>query len=163
MASPSGCIFRGDDGYTLRFERHLPHSVKQVWSALTEPEYLAKWIADATVELRPGGDFILDYAHSPKVMEGKITRLREYALLEYTWSGDVGPQSLVTWELLPQGPEACLLVLTHSKLAEDVQGFGAGWHTHIDLMAEVLDGTRKEFEWDEQWWKSKLPDYGTGS
>ncbi|HTJ13420.1 MAG TPA: SRPBCC family protein [Dinghuibacter sp.] len=163
MAFLPGSILRQGDAYTLRFERHLPHPVKRVWTALTEPEYLAKWMAPATVDLQPGGVFILDFAHDPKVMEGKITRVREYALLEYTWGGDVGPRSLVTWELLPQGPEACLLVLTHSKLTEDVQGFGAGWHTHIDLMAEVLDGTRDEFTWDDDWWRSKLPDYGTGS
>ena len=163
MPFPLGRILQQDGAHTLRFERQLPHSVDRVWAALTEPAFLAKWIAGATVDLRPGGDFILNYTHSPKVMQGKITRIRDYTLLEYTWGEDVGPRSLVTWELFPQGPNGCLLILTHARLEEDVPGFGAGWHTHIDLMAEVLNGTRDEFSWEEQWWKSKLADYGTGS
>ncbi|TDW99972.1 SRPBCC family protein [Dinghuibacter silviterrae] len=161
MAFPLGQVLQRDGHYTLRFERQLEHPVSRVWDALTQPAYLAKWIAEARVDLQPGGEFILDYTHSPKVMRGTITRLKEYALLEYTW--DEGPDqeaSLVCWELLPQGPNACLLVLTHSRLTRQVPGLGAGWHTHIDLMAEVLDGSRLDFSWNDEWWKSKLPDYG---
>lgn len=161
MSFPLGCILHRDGVYTLRFERHLPHPVSKVWDALTQPAYLAKWLAEATVDLQPGGVFILDFTHSPDVMRGQITRVREYALLEYTWSeAPVQEDSLVCWELLPQGPNACLLVLTHTQLKRQVPDYGAGWHTHIDLLAEVLDGIRTEFSWDDAWWKSKLPDYG---
>lgn len=163
MAFPLGSVLQQDGVYTLRFERHLEHPVSKVWDALTQPACLAKWFAKATVDLRTGGDFILDFTHSPDVMRGKITRLREYAILEYTWSELQGEESLVCWELCPQGPDACLLILTHSRLTRQVPDFGAGWHTHIDLMVEVLDGSREAFSWDDEWWRSRLPDYGTGS
>jgi uncharacterized protein YndB with AHSA1/START domain len=161
MAFPLGQVLQRDGHYTLRFERHLEHPVSRVWEALTQPEYLSKWIAEARVDLRPGGEFILDYTHSPEVMRGQITRLREYALLEYTWlEGPDQEASLVCWELCPQGPNACLLVLTHEKLTRQVPDFGAGWHTHIDLLVEVLNGRRNAFTWSDEWWKSRLPDYG---
>jgi uncharacterized protein YndB with AHSA1/START domain len=163
MTFPLGRILHEDGQYTIRFERHLGHPVSRVWDALTQPDQIAKWFAIATVELHPGGDYILDFTHAPQVMRGKITRLREYALLEYTWDEGSQETSLVSWELVPQGPEACLLILTHSGLTKQVPDFGAGWHTHIDLMAEVLEGSRDTFTWEDEWWRAKLPDYGTGS
>lgn len=36
-------IQKADGGYTARFERHLKHSVDQVWSVLTENDRLAEW------------------------------------------------------------------------------------------------------------------------
>ena len=163
MEFPSGQIREEDGSYTLRFERQLPFPLPRVWDALTQPAYLAKWIAEATVDLSVGGVFILDFVHDPSVMRGSITRLREYSLLEYTWNEGGNPPSTVCWELFPQGPDACLLVLTHSGLRRDVPSLGAGWHTHIDLMVQVLSGERRDFSWEDEWWRSKVPLYGTGS
>jgi len=158
--STKGLITQDGPQYAIRFERHLDHPASMVWDALTQPVNLAKWLARTTVDLRPGGDFILEFTNSPSVSKGKITRLREYALLEYSWHEGQQSSSLVTWELVPQGPAACLLILTHTRLTQDIPDFGAGWHTHLDLLTEVLEGNRDTFSWDDAWWRAKLPLYG---
>ena len=37
------------------FHRHYAKPIEKVWAALTTPERLADWLADAEIELRLGG------------------------------------------------------------------------------------------------------------
>jgi uncharacterized protein YndB with AHSA1/START domain len=160
-----GLITQDGRQYTIRFERLLDHPASRVWDALTQPALLVKWLASAEVELRPEGNFTLTFNHYPSSTKGKVTRIREYGLLEYTWHEGQEQDSLLTWELFPQGPDACLLVLTHTRIFQNAPDFGAGWHTHLDLLTEVLAGIRETFTYEEAeiWWKSKRPLYGSGS
>jgi uncharacterized protein YndB with AHSA1/START domain len=161
--SATGLITHQADGYAIRYERHLAHPASKVWTAITEPVALAKWLANVRIDPRPGGDIVIEFTNSPSTSTGKITRIVEGSLLEYTWQeGNDGP-SIVCWELFPEGADSCRLVLTHTRLTKDIPSFGAGWHTHLDLLSEVLDGKRVSFSWDDEWWMSKLPFYGTGS
>ena len=41
---------RIDGGWELRFESRLRHSPQRVWNALTKPEGLACWLAEAVIE-----------------------------------------------------------------------------------------------------------------
>lgn len=159
--SSKGLITENGGVYTLRFERHLDYPVSRVWDALIQPASLVKWLAGAKVDPRPGGEFILEFAGG-SVSKGKITRYREQELLEYSWHEGQEGDSQVCWELFPEGPERCRLVLTHTRLTQHVPDFGAGWHTHLDLLAEVLSGRRNSWTWDEEWWRSKLPMYTDG-
>src|SRR6266545_3707438 len=52
MRTPSGVIIDTDHGPRLRFERQYPYPANEVWSALTTPERVARWLG----ELRPSGD-----------------------------------------------------------------------------------------------------------
>jgi len=42
---------------TVRMEDVYDTAIADVWSALTEPERLSRWIAEVTGDLRPGGQF----------------------------------------------------------------------------------------------------------
>ncbi len=157
-SASQGKISHSSDGYSIRFERPLKHPVEKVWAAISDPLLMALWLAPAQIELKIGGHFQLEFSHAPSVARGKIIELDTFRVLAYTWKETGSTTSLVRWELTPS-PEGCLLVLTHSQLPEDVPSFAAGWHTHLDLLTEVVNGTRHDFTWEEQWWKSKLPLY----
>ena len=45
---PVGSIQQQGDQYELTLEREYPLPPERVWSALVEPEQLAKWLADVT-------------------------------------------------------------------------------------------------------------------
>jgi uncharacterized protein YndB with AHSA1/START domain len=161
-ASPSspaqGRITHESDGYSIRFERPLHHPVEKVWAAISDPVTMALWLAPAQIELTVGGYIQLEFSHAPSVCRGRIVELIPFRVLAYTWKETGSGTSLVRWELKPE-KYGCLLVLTHSQLPEDVPSFAAGWHTHLDLLAETVDGLRHSFTWEEQWWKSKLSLY----
>jgi uncharacterized protein YndB with AHSA1/START domain len=45
LAGRRGVVSREDDGrQRLKFRRSWPDPIEEVWSALTEPERLARWI-----------------------------------------------------------------------------------------------------------------------
>lgn len=57
-----GALTQTEDGWELRFERRLRLSPERVWAALTTPEGLRCWLAEAALELEPGGTMRLSPA-----------------------------------------------------------------------------------------------------
>ncbi len=146
----NGTVERLADGYRLRFERRLHHPAAKVWAALTEPSHLADWLADATVELVPGGKLQLCFGNTGSVVNGKVMRVLPERLFEFTWSSEEAVDTLVHWELHPN-PEGCLLVMTHdfpNDLA--LPSMLAGWHTHLEGLPTALNGRRADWPW-ERW------------
>lgn len=135
------------DQKVLRFERRLAHPVERVWAALTEPDELIDWLAAAEVDL-DGGRIVLRWQNEGgPTMECKITALAPPTLIEY--EGD--PHGTLRWELRPDG-DGTLLTFTATGFYPDdqVSLALAGWHWHLDALAELLTGTRADF--------SSLPD-----
>lgn len=144
---------RFTSGDSLVLERFLPGTVEQVWRYLTEPSHLKLWLAGGTVDLRVGGKLQLDFdliecpgretIHG--LMEGTITELDPPGLLTYTWgeSGSRGqgdPDSVVSFALQAEGDET-RLTLTHTRIQKkDLTGIGVGWHVHLDVLADRLNG-----------------------
>jgi uncharacterized protein YndB with AHSA1/START domain len=152
---------------TVRFERVLPGSVERAWAYLTESEKRGKWLASGEMELWIGGRVELNFYHadlSPVAepvpekyqamadgcsMTGRVTRCEPPRLLSYTWGGGMGEESEVIFELTPT-PGGVLLVLTHVRLSEDparLANVAAGWHTHLGILADHLNGRTPRGFW----------------
>jgi len=62
-AAYDGTMERTAEGGVIRFERHLPYAIREVWDAITEPARLAEWWlpfdADVTIDLRAGGTMVV--------------------------------------------------------------------------------------------------------
>jgi uncharacterized protein YndB with AHSA1/START domain len=125
----------------VRFARWYAAPAAEVWSALTDPERMARWLgAEVSIEARAGGAVALRWAGGEE-MDGVITVLEPGRVLEYTWrEGAQGVESVVRFELRPEGP-GTLLMLEHTGVrAEQAAGLGAGWHGHLDALAAALQG-----------------------
>ncbi len=150
------------DPHSIRFERLLPGPLERVWNFLTKSENLATWLAQAEVELRVGGrvelHFDVDEAPGRKkvgsLIRGVVTRGEPPRLLEYTWVVPAPaespsaerpvPDTIVTFELHPRGQDV-LLVLTHRRLPSAlIPRFGAGWHTHLEVLKARMSGEAPE-------------------
>ncbi|MFL6073784.1 MAG: SRPBCC family protein [Mycobacteriales bacterium] len=135
----------GDGRYELRFERALRHPVERVWAALTRPERLAGWLAACDRDLGSAGEYTFRFEDS--TAHGTVTRAEPPTLLEYTWSSPDAPESLLRWELRPDGDAACTLVLTQVLPVRDrTPELAAGWHSHLDALAAVLAGGSGEWQ-----------------
>lgn len=153
---------------TIRFERVLPGPIERVWTYLTESGARGKWFASGEMDLRVGGEVELIFKHADLSaekatperyksaegyrMRGRITECDPPRLLSYTWdeTADVGPaqNSAVSFELTPRGSEV-LLVLTHRRLpnAAQVLSVSAGWHTHVGILLDQLQGVEPRPFW----------------
>jgi uncharacterized protein YndB with AHSA1/START domain len=139
-----GVLERLADGRRqLRFERVLSHPVERVWAALTQPGDLGGWWGDAEVDLREGGEFVMRWRNTDPegnhpVMHATITALDPPRLLEL--SGDM--HGVLRWELEPAGAGATRLRFSSTlEISDDqVASALAGWHWHLDALAEALEG-----------------------
>jgi uncharacterized protein YndB with AHSA1/START domain len=103
----------------LQFERTYKAPVQKVWKALTDRDEMKKWYFDLA-EFKPQVGF--EFSFTGGTEENKylhlcrITEVVPEQKLAYTWRYDGYPgDSLVTFELFPQGEET-RLVLTHAGL-----------------------------------------------
>jgi uncharacterized protein YndB with AHSA1/START domain len=168
---------------TIRFERMLPGPTERVWAYLTDPEKRAKWLASGPMELHVGGTTTLTWKHADldtvpdevpekyangHSMQATITRCEPPYVLGYSWGARADALSEVVFELSKQGDEV-LLVLTHHRLPgrKDLLGVSGGWHVHLDILAEHLQGrtspgfwgkhARLNAEYDERIAKDRSP------
>ena len=136
-----GTVHEHEDGYQLRFERHLLHPVEKVWDALTNPAQRAQWLAPGELELTLGGRVSLAFTDGDGVIDGQVTAIAPPRLLEFTWTDQDNDFGFVRWELVGDDGDT-RLVLTHT-VPESARGFGlpmlAGWHSLLDQLAALLD------------------------
>lgn len=146
---------------TLCIERILPGPVERVWAYLTETDKRKQWLAGGVIEPREGGKVALEFDNSNLTPYGEVTpeRFKDKVCggmggsvlvwdppkrLAYTW----GQQSEVMFELTPRG-EQVELIITHRKLPSraDMLSVGPGWHTHVGVLIDVLNGETPEPFW----------------
>jgi uncharacterized protein YndB with AHSA1/START domain len=152
---------------TVRIERTLPGPIERVWQYLTDPEKRVTWLAGGPMDLRKDGKVELLFDNSRLTghdgeppakyakygcasgMQGRITACEPPRLLAYTWNeNDTGENSNVTFELTPKDGKV-LLVVTHRRLATrgEMLSVSAGWHAHLDILADRLEGRTPEGFW----------------
>ncbi len=102
----------------VRFERRYDFSPEEVWSALTEPERLGRWLANvAELELRVGGRFLLVWKEDDgdQRTDGRVRELDPGRVLELDWTYPGEADSVARFELRPDG-DGTILVLDHRGL-----------------------------------------------
>lgn len=143
-----GRLRRDGDRRAVRFERRYDASPAEVWSALTEPPRLARWLADAELDLRVGGDYILRFLGEDEgqTTTGKVLAVEPERLLELTWLYPGEEDTVVRFELRPDG-DGTVLVLDHRGLpSEAAPGYGGGWQAHLEALEAHL-GAGGEPDW----------------
>jgi uncharacterized protein YndB with AHSA1/START domain len=138
-----GTLETRDGRHVMRYERRLGHPVERVWAALTQPSELRGWLADADLELVEGGRVELRWLNTDDdgnraVATGNVTALDPPRLLEL----DTDPHGTLRWELADDGGGGTALTFTVSVPApnEAVDMARAGWHIHLEHLADLLDG-----------------------
>jgi uncharacterized protein YndB with AHSA1/START domain len=138
-----GTLETRDGRHVLRYERRLAHPVERVWAAITDPSELRGWLGDVDIDLVEGGRVQVRWLNSDDegnqaVADGTVTALAPPRLLEL----DTAPHGVLRWELAAAGEGETALTLTVSVPApnEQVGSARAGWHIHLEHLADALDG-----------------------
>lgn len=163
--SMDGSLRDLDEGVEIRFERDLAHPIDKVWAALTDPQRLKEWLAEAEIDLRVGGRVHL----KGDEIESTVTELDPPKLIQYGWKSAEWDGGQIRWELEPTS-NGTRLVFTHvftPMTAAQAEKFRqenelppgwdplpsnlAGWHTILDKLARALDGSAQTpaLDWRE--------------
>ena len=153
-----------DDGrHRLVFERRLNHPVERVWAALTEPDQIEAWLARAELEPRAGGRVRLQWLNTDDaegnqheqgvVANGTVAAIDAPRLLEL----DTDVHGRLRWELSPDGDRTDLTFTVVLQMPDEhVTENAAGWHVHLDFLADWLDdATRVDWpHWPRERWEA---------
>ena len=148
---------------TLQFKRILPGPIERVWEYLVDDEKRGKWFAGGPTDLVPDGKMELIFHNStlsasPDPTPDKykdfgdgfksfatIVKVEKPTLLVINWEDGV-----VSFELKEQAQGKVKLTLTHEKLQKEKEyrvGVFAGWHTHVDILTDILEGREVQGFW----------------
>ena len=151
---------------TLTIKRLLPGPIERVWSFLTESDLRRQWLAAGEMEMTLGAPVELVWRNDELTdppgskpegfgaehrMESRITELDPPRKLAISW-GDTGG---VSFTLEPKGSDV-MLTLVHSRIADRSTrlNISAGWHAHLDILADRIAGKNPAPFWDH-WLKLK--------
>jgi uncharacterized protein YndB with AHSA1/START domain len=141
--APMGEVTITGDTLQIVFHRHYRAPIEKVWAALTTPERLADWFANAEVDLRVGGTLRLD---------GNGMRQAEMRIMIcdpprcFAWAWKIGTaESLVRFDLTPE-ESGCALKLTHSGVPRIGAGARAGWHALLEALPDAIEGRSTPWE-----------------
>lgn len=137
-----------DSGYQLKFERVFSQSIESVWSALTDSDERANWLASGPVELRKGAQFTWTWSNNGSTMESTVLDVDPPRLLEFYWHQEQSTDSVIRWELTPE-EAGTRFKLTHTlpSLVEAPDTL-SGWHTHIEMLGQFLKKEPSPWHWD---------------
>lgn len=143
-------IEQHEQGYVACSERHIKHSVQEVWAMLTDNAKLDKWFQELRVgELREGGFMKFDMSEG-KFEQLEITAYAVHSVLEFDWFGDI-----VRFEVRPEKNGSILIFIERFEtLTEQRVKDLAGWHVCLDVIQSLLDGKSihsREAEW-KKWY-----------
>jgi uncharacterized protein YndB with AHSA1/START domain len=124
------------DRAVLTFRRRFAQPPQRVWRALTEPDQLERWFP-TTIEGERAVGAALRFSHrdvSLPPFDGEMLEFEPPRLLALRWGEDV-----LRFELTADGDAGTLLTFTdtivqYGRAARD----GAGWHTCLTSLAELL-------------------------
>ena len=153
-------VLRNDgERCAVAFRRLYDFTAEELWSALTDPDRIGRWLATAArFDREAGGQVELvfgDWSGDQRAC-GRILTWDEPRVLEYEWRFPGEDESIVRFELHPQ-EFGTLLVLDHRQLGRAAgSGYGAGWHAHLDALSGVYDFS--DAAWTRRF-EELLPDY----
>lgn len=141
-----GAMRRIDDSVgAVRVEDVYDTGIDDLWSALTRPERLARWIAVVEGDLRPGGAFRARFTSSWEgAMRVEACDAPHRLLVSGTDDGTEIEATLTT-----EGARTRLVVEERGLPLGDLPYHAAGWQVHVEDLGHLLAG--ESSEWRPRW------------
>jgi len=131
-----------------RFE----NEIGDVWSALTDPQRLARWYGKVGGDLRVGGVFTSYVRSSEWNGQGRVNECVSRQRLEVTMWEEEGKERNLAAELIDDASATILMLEVRGLPIDLVWAYGAGWHVHLEDLATHLSGGESlnpPERWDE--------------
>ncbi|WP_435923100.1 SRPBCC family protein [Paenibacillus sp. DYY-L-2] len=128
---------------SLNMDFQFTTSVEKLWSALTDSNKLAKWIADN--DFKPVVGHRFQFRHQPNeywdgIVDSEVLIVDEPTLLSFTWAvGDERHTVTLTVQDLGDGKVNLRLEQTGITNEQGLVGAKYGWMAWIDKLEKVLE------------------------
>jgi uncharacterized protein YndB with AHSA1/START domain len=138
----------GDHGI-IRVEDRYDTGIDDLWSALTEPARLARWVAEVHGDLQLDGTFHARFT-SGWDGPGHVSICEPPQRLVLTMGPEQGDQTVIEALLTPEGDRTYLVIEERGLPTDELAAHGAGWQAHLEDLASYLEG-RDTGDWHTRW------------
>ncbi len=164
-----GQLRSADGAGVVRIEDRYDTDVDDLWSAVTQPERLARWWGRVSGDLRPGGEIRLVVESAGLESTGRVETCEPPRRLRVTsresaesWaagSPDAPPPFDTVFDvtLTPAGDQTVLVIEISGLPLDKVAFYAAGWQIHAENLAGYVTG--HEGGDQEARWAALVPPY----
>lgn len=143
-----GSLRSADGKGAVRMEDRYDTDIDDLWSALTDPRRLARWIAEVKGDLRLGGEFHARFTSSWDG-PGRVDVCEPPRRLLLTMSPGQDDETVIEAQLAADGDQTRLVIEERGLPRGELAARGAGWQAHVEDLAAHVAG------WEPADWRSR--------
>ena len=145
-----GSLRSADGKGVVRMEDRFSSSIDDVWSALTDPSRLARWMGEVEGDLRLGGEFRFHFFASGSQGTGRVDACEPPRLLLLTMALGQPDEDVVEVTLAADGDQTVLVWEERGMPLDLLAAYGAGVQIHVEDLGAHLAG-RERGDADARW------------
>jgi uncharacterized protein YndB with AHSA1/START domain len=148
-----GTLRTADGKGVVRMEDHFDTHIDDLWSALTDPGRLARWLGEFEGDLRLGGEFRARFFSSGWEGTGRVEVCEPPRhLLVMTRDDRQDEEHAIEATLTADGDHTILILEERGMPVNLLAAYGAGIQVHIEDLAAHIAGRERcdaEARWEE--------------
>jgi len=154
-----GSLRSADGKGVVRMEDRYDTDIDDLWSALTDPSRLARWLGEIEGDLHLGGEFRARFFASGWEGRGRVEACEPpHRLLLLTRDPDEPYDLEIEARLTADGDQTVLVVEERGMPVDLLAPYGAGIQVHVEDLAAHIAG-RERADDAEARWERLLPAY----
>ena len=138
-----GSLRSADGKGVVRMEDRFSSSIDDVWSALTDPSRLARWMGEVEGDLRLGGEFRFHFFASGSQGTGRVDACEPPRLLLLTMALGQPDEDVIEVTLAADRDQAVLVWEERGMPLDLLAAYGAGVQIHVEDLAAYLAGRER--------------------
>jgi uncharacterized protein YndB with AHSA1/START domain len=135
-----GTLRAADGKGIVRLEDRFDTAVDDLWSALTDPHRLARWLGVVQGDLRQGGEFRARYFASGWEGTGRVEECEPPRRFLVSTRSPDEPDGVVEATLTADGDQTILVIEDRGVPLKQIAAYGAGNQIHVEDLAAYLAG-----------------------
>ena len=139
-----GSLRSADGKGIVRMEDRYDTDIDDLWSALTDPGRLARWLGEVEGDLRLGGEFRARFFASGWEGTGRVDTCEPPRhLLVWTKDPDEPYELVIEATLTADGGQTILILEERGMPLDHLAGYGAGIQVHVEDLAAHIAGRER--------------------
>lgn len=138
-----GTLGSSDGTGVVRMEDRYATTIDDLWSAITDPRRLVRWLGEIDGDLRLGGEYYARYYASGWEGSVRIVACEPPRRLQLTTASESPVPYVTDVTLTPDGDHTILVLEERGMPLDMVAGYGAGIQVHVEDLAAHIAGRER--------------------
>jgi uncharacterized protein YndB with AHSA1/START domain len=135
-----GSLRSADGKGAVRMQDRFDTDIDDLWSALTDPARLARWLGEVEGDLRLGGEFRFHFYASGSEGTGRVEACEPPRRLLLTMALGQPDEDVIEATLTADGSQTTLVWEERGMPLDLLAAYGAGVQIHVEDLAAYLAG-----------------------